>query len=268
MLVSDIGTDHILKVLEPIWLKKTETASRVRGRIESILSWSTARGYRNGENPARWRGHLDQMLPARSKVQRVRHHPAMCYSELPEFMAELRKEKGVAARALEFTILTASRTNEVINARWVEITLDGVKPVWVIPRERMKADKEHRVPLTRAVVAVLRSLPVMDDCDWVFPGRPGRPLSSAAMRTILQRMGRSDVTTHGFRSSFRDWCGEETSFPRDVVEAALAHQLRDKTEAAYRRGDALEHRRKLMDAWSKYALALQDKAVRLVRTSG
>ena len=252
--VGEIDTPLVLKALEPIWTEKPETAGRVRGRIESVLDWAAARGSRSGENPARWRGHLDKLLPARGKVRRVRHHTALPWAELPAFMALLRKEAGSSARALEFTILTAARTGEAIGATWAEIDLRA--KLWIVPAERMKADREHRVPLGDRALALLKALPREDGNDFVFlGGKAGAGLSNMALLQRLKRMGRPDLTVHGFRSAFRDWAGETTAFPREVIEAALAHTLKDKTEAAYRRGDALEKRRKLMAAWGAYCSA-------------
>jgi integrase len=245
-----IDTTLVMKVLEPIWSEKPETASRLRGRIESVLDWATVRGYRTGENPARWRGHLDQLLPARSKVRKTKHHSALPYPELPAFLVKLREQDGIAARALEFTILTAARTSETIGAKRAQI--DKKNKVWTVPADRMKAGKEHRVPLSD------RALQILDDVgtqngDFLFPGRgSGEPLSNMAMLTVLRRMGRGDLTVHGFRSTFRDWAAEQTKFPSELVEMALAHSIGNKVEAAYRRGDLFEKRKKLMDAWAEY----------------
>lgn len=249
--VQAIDTALVLKVVEPIWATKPETAGRVRGRIEAVLDWATVRGYRTGENPSRWRGHLDKLLPARSKVRKVVHHPAMPYSELPSFLAELREQQGVAARALEFTILTAARTGESIGATWEEINL--ADKVWIVPAERMKAGKEHRVPLCTRALAILDEMKVDRDPSeqFVFPGgRRGKPLSNMGMAMTLRRMGRDDLTVHGFRSSFRDWAAERTTFPSEVVEMALAHAVGDKVEAAYRRGNLFDKRRRLMQQWA------------------
>ena len=251
MAVSAIDTPAVLRAIEPIWMEKTETASRVRGRIESVLDWCTVRGYRTGDNPARWKGHLSEVLPARGQVAKVNHHAAMPFAELPSFMAELRKREGVAARALEFAILTAARTGEVIGAKWDEIDL-GEK-TWIIPAGRMKGGKEHKVPLSERAIELLRGLPTEDGNGFVFLGpRGGSGLSNMAMTQVLKRMDRGDVTVHGFRSSFRDWASETTNFPNHVVEMALAHVVGDKVEAAYRRGDLLVKRRQLAEAWSKY----------------
>ncbi|RIV65962.1 tyrosine-type recombinase/integrase [Burkholderia pseudomallei] len=246
----DIDTDLVRKVLEPIWLTKNETATRVRGRIESVLDWAKVRGLRDGENPARWTGHLDQLLAAPAKVQKPKHHAALPYKEIGAFVAELRSMFGTAVRALEFTILTAMRTGEVIGAWPTEINL--AEHVWTVPAERMKAKRTHRVPLSTAAIALLDALPRSDGSP-VFEGmRACRPLSNMAMLQVLDRMGRSDLTVHGFRSTFRDWAAECTPFPNEVVEMALAHAIRDKTEAAYRRGDLFEKRCTLMQAWADY----------------
>ncbi|MFC3725939.1 tyrosine-type recombinase/integrase [Neoaquamicrobium sediminum] len=250
-LVSSVDVGAVLRVLEPIWTEKPETASRVRGRIESVLDWATARGYRLGDNPARWRGHLDKLLPARSKVQQVKHHAALAYPELPEFMIKLRAVDGVAARALEFAILTAGRTGEIIGARWKEIDRDNA--MWTIPGERMKARREHRVPLAPAAVSLLDALPVEKGSDFVFIGSKERSgLSNMALLMTLRRMKREDLTVHGFRSTFRDWAAETTAYPHELLEMALAHVVSDQTVAAYLRGDMLEKRRRLMADWADY----------------
>ena len=250
--VSAIDTALVMKVLQPIWTTKTETASRVRGRIESVLDWATVRGYRAGDNPARLKGHLDTLLPKRSRVQKVKHHPALPYAELAEFMNVLRAEEGVAARALELLILTATRTNEVIGATWEEFDLDT--PLWVIPAERMKMGKEHRVPLSSHAVEIIQAQQELRQNNYVFPGtRYGKPLSNMAMLQLLKRMGRTDITAHGFRSTFRDWAGETTHYPREVCEAALAHGIKDKAEAAYARGDLFQKRAALMQDWADFA---------------
>jgi integrase len=248
-----IDTALIMKVIEPIWAEKPETANRVRGRIESILDWATVRGYRQGENPARWRGHLDKLLPSRSKVRKTRHHSALPYAELPEFLTKLREQGGIAARALEFTILTAARAGEAIGARRSDFNIR--EKLWTIPAERMKAGKEHRVPLSDRALELIATHAEADN-DFIFPGgRRRQPLSNMAMLKLLQRMGRDDLTVHGFRSTFRDWASERTDFPAEVVEMALAHAIDSKTEAAYRRGDLFEKRRDLMNAWAQYSLS-------------
>lgn len=250
--VDQIDTSLVLRCLEPIWITKTETANRLRGRIEAVLDWATARGYRKGDNPARWRGHLDKLLPKPSKVMKVIHHPALPYLEIGPFMKRLRKDQGEggAARALEFTILTAGRTNEIIKAEWHEFDL--IAKSWTVPADRMKAKREHRIPLSDAAVAVLKSMQGHDS-TFVFPGhKRDTHLSNAAMLQVLKRLKHSDITVHGFRSTFRDWCAESTNYPSDVAEMALAHTLRDKTEAAYRRGDLYGKRSRLMAEWAQY----------------
>jgi integrase len=247
------------------WSVKPETASRVRGRIESVLDWAAARGYRHGENPARWRGHLENLLPKKSKVRRVEHHAALPYPEIAGFMAELRQQEGVAARALEFAILTAARTGEVIGATWVEFDLEG--RLWTIPGERMKAGREHRVPLSDAALAIMHAMARVRMGDHLFPGaRTGRPMSNMAMLMLLRRMGRGDLTAHGFRSAFSDWCAEQTNFPSEVREMALAHTVGDKVEAAYRRGDLYQKRREVMAAWGRYCAGGGAKVVNLDET--
>jgi integrase len=248
--VQAIDTALVMRVLEPIWAEKTETASRVRGRIESVLDWATARGYRTGENPARWRGHLDHLLPKKAKLRRAAHHPALPYTQIPQFMAELRAQDGIAARALEFAILTAVRTGEVRGCLWRDIDAQG--KVWTVPADRMKAGREHRVPLCDRAIEILQEMKVLGG-DIVFPGtRRGKPFNDSALRVMLDRKGRGDVTPHGFRSSFRDWAAERTAFPREVAEMALAHTVGDQVERAYRRGDLFEKRRRLMDEWSRF----------------
>ncbi|MDR3414297.1 MAG: tyrosine-type recombinase/integrase [Formivibrio sp.] len=249
--VQTIDTGLVMKVLEPIWATKTETASRLRGRIECVLDWATVREFRRGENPARWRGHLDNLLPKRQKVQKVEHHNALPYEEIGDFMTTLRAQEGVAARAFEFLILTATRTSETIGATWSEVDFDA--KVWTIPASRIKAGKEHRVPLSPAAIAILETMKNDDSEDHVFPGGRGcAGLSNMAMLKLLERISRNDLTVHGFRSTFRDWVSERTSFPREVAEMALAHSIGDKVEAAYRRGDLFKKRRKLMEAWCAY----------------
>jgi integrase len=248
--VAEIGTEDVLKVLKPMWTTTPETASRLRGRIERVLDFARARGQRSGENPARWRGHLDAILPRRAKHTRG-HHRAMPFDEVPAFMAALRERVGIAPRALEFTVLTAARSGEVLGARWSEFDLEA--RVWTVPASRTKAGREHRVPLSPRAVEMLRGMEQMRVSEFVFPGaKGGRPLSAInTLETVLRRM-KVDVTVHGFRSAFRDWAGERTTFPREVAEAALAHLVGDAVERAYRRGDALEKRRRLMDAWAAF----------------
>jgi integrase len=252
--VQAVDVGLVLKAIEPIWATKPETASRVRGRIESILDWATARGYRQGENPARWRGHLENLLPRPSKVRRVEHHAALAYPEIARFMVELRHQEGVGARALEFAILTAARTGEVIGAQWDEI--NTAERLWTVPAERMKGGREHRVPLSDAALAIVAQMAAIRSGDFVFPGgRANRPLSNMAFLMLLRRMGRGDLTAHGFRSSFRDWAAERTGFPAEVAEMALAHAVTDKVEAAYRRGDLFQKRRQLAETWAKFCAA-------------
>lgn len=255
--VSQIGTDDVLRILSPIWTEKNETASRLRGRIERVLDFAKAKGWREGENPALWRGHLKALLPARQKLQRG-HHAAMHYDSLPAFMARLREADGIAARALEFAILNASRSGEVLGARWEEI--DDKAKTWTIPKERMKAGRAHVVPLSDAALSILKRMKELATGDYVFPGaKPKRPLSNMAMTAVLRRMELRHLTVHGFRSAFRDWCGDKTTFPRDVAAMALAHRVGDSTEQAYRRADALAKRRKLMNAWAQYITAPSEK---------
>jgi len=251
MPVALVDTALVVKVLSPIWQTKTETATRLRGRIESVLDWATVSKYRQGDNPARWRGHLDNLLADPGRSKRTEHHAALPWQEVGAFMAALRKQEGIAAKAVELAILTACRSGEVRLAAWAEFDLDAA--LWVIPAERMKAKREHRVPLSAAALALLRSLP--RGGDLVFPGvKSGKPLSDMSLTAVLRRMNRGDITVHGFRSTFRDWCAESVanSFPREVCEHALAHSLPDKVEAAYRRGDLIEKRTLLMQAWADY----------------
>jgi integrase len=250
--VAAIDTGLVLKCIEPIWQTKTETASRVRGRIEAILDWSTVRGYRVGDNPARWKGHLGEVLPARGQIKKVQHHPALPFAEVPDFMATLAEREGMGARALEFLILTAARSGEASGAKWSEIDLEA--KAWTVPATRMKGGREHRVPLSDRAVEILRALP--READFVFAGeRKGTAISSTAMSNLLGRMGRLDVTIHGFRSAFRDWAAETTAYPNHVIEMALAHAIGDKVERSYRRGDLFVKRRKLMAAWADYCAA-------------
>jgi integrase len=248
--VDTIATDDVLAVLKPIWTTKAETASRVRGRIEKVLDAAKAKGFREGENPARWRGHLDHLLPRPSKLSRG-HHAAMPYEEVAAFIAKLRERDATSALALELCILTAARSGEILGMRWSEIDFD--KKIWTVPAARMKAGREHRVPLASRAVEMLRQLEKVNTGEFVFPGQArNKPLSNMAMEMVLRRMKIEDATVHGFRSSFRDWAGNVSSAPREVVETALAHVIGDKAEQAYRRRDALEKRRKLMDAWAAY----------------
>jgi integrase len=252
--VEAIDTGLVLKVLEPIWTTIPETASRVRGRIEVILDWAKAREYRQGENPARWRGHLDMILPKKSKVRAVKHHPALPYAQIGTFTAELRRVDTVGALALEFTILTAARSVEVLGATWNEIDL--ANRLWIVPGERMKSGREHRVPLSDAAIAVLRQMEVIRDGDEVFPGRSRGHLPKRALLLAVYRAGRRDCTVHGFRSTFRDWAAERTNYPGELAEMALAHAVGSKVEAAYRRGDLFEKRRRLMADWAMFCATL------------
>jgi len=261
--VCEIDTEAVLKVLQPIWERLPETAKRLRGRIEKVLDAAAARGFRAGDNPARWRGHLQNLLAKHNALTRA-HHAALPYELLPEFMAQLRACQSVAARALEYAILTGARTSEVLCARWDEIDLD--KAIWTIPAHRMKAGKEHRVPLSGQVVAILTALEEIRTNDFVFPGSAsGKPLSAPAMVRQLRRMNVNDITVHGFRSTFRDWASETTSFPHEVCEQALAHAIGNKTEAAYRRGDLFEKRRKLMEAWASFCEPKQSNVIAFVQ---
>lgn len=249
--VAKIETGDVIGTLTPIWTDKPETASRVRQRIEAVIDYATALGVRSGDNPARWRGHLDHLLPKPRKVRAVKHHPALPHAQTAEFMAELEAHEGVAARALGFTILTAARSGETRGMTWGEVDLES--RLWTIPAARMKAGKEHRVPLSDAALALLG--PRRDDNVLVFESeaKPGKPISDMSMTAVLRRMGRMEITVHGFRSTFRDWAGETTGFPREVIEAALAHGIKDKAEAAYARSDLFDKRRDLMDAWAAVA---------------
>ena len=245
--VAEIGTAHVLKILEPIWQDKPETASRIRGRIETVLDAAKARGYREGENPARWRGHIAQILPARSRLTRG-HHKAMSYEAISAFMAKLREREAMAALALEFVILTATRTSEVLGATWAEVDLD--KAIWTVPATRMKAGKEHRIPLSPRAVEILEAVKPLGKAS-LFPADKGGKLSTMAMSMLLRRM-KLDCTVHGFRSAFRDWAAEQTGYAHEVCEMALAHTIGNKVEAAYRRGDLFDKRRRLMADWSVY----------------
>jgi integrase len=265
-MVETISTRDILEVLQPLWQRTPETAERLRGRIENVLDAAKAKGLRTGENPARWRGHLDQLLPRRQRLSRG-HHTALPYADVPAFMADLRGREATAARALEYAILTAARSGEVLGATWAEIDLEGA--VWTVPATRMKAGREHRVPLSAPAVELLRALEAARDAEKAKPSDPvfpsakgGKPLSSMAMAMLLRRMG-SAVTAHGFRSAFRDWASETTGFPHEVCEMALAHTIGNKAEAAYRRGDLFNKRRGLMDAWASYCGENAGNVVRL-----
>lgn len=249
LMVRDVALAHVMNVLQPIWTTKTETASRVRGRVESVLDWATAHGYREGLNPARWRGHLDKLLPKPSKVAKVEHRQALPVSDVGAFMEKLRTMPGVAARALEFTILTAARSGEVRGMAWDEIDLTN--KLWVVPATRMKAGREHRVPLSDAAVALIEAQPHIGESPLVFTAPRGGQLSDMSMLAVVKRM-EAPCVPHGFRSSFRDWVGERTSYPGDMAELALAHTISDKVEAAYRRGDMFDKRRQLMADWAAF----------------
>ncbi len=251
MQVAKIATADVIGALKPIWSQKPETANRVRQRIEAVLDYASALGIREGDNPARWRGHLDNLLPKPTKVRAVRHHPALPHADIADFMGALSTRTGVSARALTFTILTAARSGETRGMTWAEIDLDN--RVWTIPAQRMKAGKQHRVPLTPAALAQLGLRGA--DTDLVFGSetKAGKPISDMSMTALLRRMEYNGITVHGFRSTFRDWAGETTSFPREVIEAALAHGIKDKAEAAYARSDLFDKRRLLMEAWANLA---------------
>ncbi|MBG6082722.1 tyrosine-type recombinase/integrase [Rubrivivax gelatinosus] len=249
MLVKDIELSEVLGVLEPIWRTKTETANRVRGRMESILDWATTSRYREGLNPARWKGHLENLLPAPGKIKKGQHHPAHPIDAMPAFMQDLRSAAGLGARALEFAILTAARSGEVRGARWTEIDLKA--GLWTVPSERMKAGKEHRVPLSTAALRLLQELPRMDGTDLVFASPRRKPLSDMTLSAVTRRLG-VDAVPHGFRSTFRDWAAERTVYPSEMAEMALAHTVGDKVEAAYLRSDLFEKRRRMMDDWAAF----------------
>lgn len=250
--VNLINTQHILNVLEPIWITKTVSAKRLRGRIESVLDWATVRKYRQGENPARWRGHLETLLASPNKISKVKHHKAVDWRDMGDFMRDLSRVDGIGALALRFLILTATRTSEVINAEWHEFNLDD--RVWIIPANRMKAGREHRVPLSSSAMALLESLD--RSSNWVFPSRwsgdKSKPLSNMAMLNVMKISLNRDSTVHGFRSTFRDWCAEMTNFPREVCESALAHYVGGEVELAYRRTNFFDKREKLMQIWANY----------------
>jgi integrase len=249
--VADVDTDSILRALQPVWTAKPETASRTRQRVEAVLDWAAARGYRDAANPARWRGHLAKLLPSKTRLHRVRHLAALPYNDIPAFMAKLRVRTSVSARCLEFTILTAVRTGEAINACWRELDLGT--GTWAIPAARMKAGELHRVPLAPRAVSVLQDIRERRTGEYVFANvSTGRPLSNMTMLKMLALIGRSDLTVHGFRSTFTDWAHERTDFPDVVIDMSLAHKVSDKVQAAYRRGDLFEKRRKLMNAWAEF----------------
>lgn len=272
--VDDISTADVLAVLSPVWHTTTETAKRVQGRMESILDFAAAHKWRDQANPARWRGHLDKLLPRPSRVKAVVHHPAMPYVELPVFVAELRANGSMSARALEFLIMTATRTGEVLGAEWREVDLEA--GVWTVPADRMKARRDHRIPLSGRALDLLAGLPRVAGNRYLFPGaRQGRPLSSTALLQLMRSMGYGPVVgsrglyvPHGFRSSFRDWAGETSTFPGDVVEMAIAHAIQNKTEAAYRRGDLFDKRRALMEAWASWCAPPAGSTVVPLRRKG
>lgn len=249
--VQAVDVAALVKILEPIWKTKTETASRLRGRIESILDWAATRGFRTGENPARWKGHMENLFPKRARIQKTVHHAALPYSEIADFMVTLKQREGTAAKLLRFTILTAARTGEAVGARWDEIDFD--QKTWTVPAERMKAGREHRVPLSKEAIEILTELrQSATQGAFVFVGeRSKKPISNMAMLMLLRRLGREDLTVHGFRSTFRDWAAERTGYPGEVAEAALAHVVGDKVEAAYRRGDLFDKRRRVMADWGR-----------------
>lgn len=262
--IADVELAHIVKILEPIWLTKTETAARLRGRLEQVLAWATVSGFRTGDNPARWKGHLDAVLPKPGKVAKVTHHKALPIDAMAGFMQELRKREGLAAKALEFGILTATRSGEVRGAIWDEIDLKN--RVWTIPAERMKTQKEHRVPLSDAAMKLLNDVPRMAENNLVFPAPRGGILSDMTLTAVMRRM-KVDAVPHGFRSTFRDWCAERTNYPRDVAEMALAHAIGNAVEAAYRRGDLFTKRSRLMQDWADFLNLAQAGEVILINKS-
>ena len=265
MLVADIGLPDVLRILEPIWLDKTETAKRLRGRIEAVLSWATVAGHREGENPARWKGNLSEILPKPSKVVKVAHHPALALDDAASWFADLQNRDGMGARALEFLALTASRSGEIRGATWDEIDLD--KGIWTVPAERMKMSREHRVPLTSEAVALLKTLPRFEGSPFVFPAAKGGQISDMTISAVMRRQGFTDSRTgrtavpHGLRSTFRDWAAERTEYPRDMAEIALAHNVGSEVERAYRRGDQMEKRRAMMCAWGRFLRGEQGQKV-------
>jgi integrase len=251
MPVASIDTPLVLKAVKPLWARAPETASRVRGRIENILGWATVHHYRTGDNPARWKGHLEHALPARSEVAEVEHHAALPYKQVGAFVGKLRQDTSVMARCLEFITLTAARLSQATHVTWDEIDLEA--RVWTVPGSRMKAGKEHKMPLSAAAIAILKKMAAIRHSDYIFPGyKHGRPLGHNGLWALARRVADADITVHGLRSTFRDWAADCTSYPNHVVEMALAHPVGDKVEAAYRRGDLFEKRRRLMDAWAEY----------------
>jgi integrase len=262
--VQSVDTALVMKILDPIWSTKSETASRVRGRIESVISAAKARGEFVGENPARWKGHLEAILPKQSKVSKVQNHPALPYADLPQFMQALRAREGIAAAALEFQILTACRPGNAVGARWAEFDLNAA--VWTIAGENMKGGKDHKVPLSAAALAVLERMEKIRNGEFVFYGAdPKRPLSDAATGAVLDRMGRADIVPHGFRSTFRTWGGNKTNFQRELLDKALAHLVGDETERAYDSGDMFEKRRLLMNAWAAFATSDPAKTADIIQ---
>ena len=264
--VRAVDTADVIAVLTPIWTTKVETASRLRQRIEAVLDYASALGIRSGDNPGRWRGHLDHLLAAPTKVRQVEHHAALPWAEAPAFMAELATRPGIAAKALMFAILTAARSGEVRGATWAEIDVSA--QVWTVPASRMKANREHRVPLTKAALAILGEPGAPDALIFPPPRNPSRPLTDPTLTKVLERMGRADLTAHGFRSTFRDWSAETTAHPREVIEHALAHRLKDKAEAAYARGDLFTKRRKLMEDWASYLAHPRGEVVPMPERAG
>ena len=254
--VADIGQVHVMRILEPIWTTKTETASRLRGRIENVLDWAKTMNYRTGDNPARWRGHLDKLLPNPEKVKPVVHHKAVPVDDAAGFYQALRQREGMAARALEFALLTAARSGEVRGATWAEF--DVTKALWTVPGERMKGRKEHRVPLSAPALALLNALQRVEGTEFLFPAPRGGKLSDMALTAVMRRMG-SDKVPHGLRSTFRDWAAEKTTFPRDLAEKAIAHTLESKVEAAYQRSDMFERRRVMMETWAGFLARVETK---------
>ena len=261
--VADVETAHVLAILKPIWNTKTETATRVRTRLEAVLSYAEAHNWRTGGNPARWRGHLSAILPSPQKLKELKHHSALAYAELPQFMGILSNTDGMGARALELTILTATRTKESLGARWEEFDLNI--RIWTIPKERMKAGVEHRIPLSDQAMEIILKMAEYKISDYVFPNRSnGKPMSNAGMSSVLKRLERTDITVHGFRSTFRDYVAEKTNTPGRIAEAALAHKLKDASEAAYQRGDLIEKREMLMQLWGNYCYPTGNKIVQLL----
>lgn len=247
--VNQIELAHIVQILNDIWITKTETATRLRGRIENVIAWATVSGYRTGDNPARWKGNLDAILPKPGKLKNVQHHKALPVAAMPQFMADLRRRVGIAPRALEFSILTAARSGEVRGATWSEIDLDA--GTWTVPSERMKAGREHVVPLCDTAIQILRDAPRFPDCELLFPSPNGKVMSDGTLNAVLKRM-KVEATAHGFRSTFRDWTAEFTNYPHEVCEMALAHTIPNAVERAYRRGDLLAKRSRLMTDWEKF----------------